>query len=93
MNILSKFGGTSLATFESLKKVKKITEDNPYRNIIIVSAPGKINEDDIKITDLLIKLSKTKDESLIEKIVEKYQKFDIGNTNFIRDEIKKKIKI
>lgn len=38
-----------------LKSIKIVNED-PERKIIIVSAPGKRSKDDIKTTDLLIRL-------------------------------------
>ncbi len=39
-----------------LKKVLTIVNEDPERKIIIVSAPGKRHNDDIKTTDLLIRL-------------------------------------
>ncbi len=49
-----KFGGTSLASAEQIKKVCEITLSDPERRIIVVSAPGKRFPDDTKVTDLLI---------------------------------------
>ncbi|MDR2266107.1 MAG: aspartate kinase [Christensenellaceae bacterium] len=51
--IVCKFGGTSMATAESITKVKNIIQSNPDRKIIVVSAPGKRFKSDSKITDLL----------------------------------------
>jgi len=51
--ITCKFGGTSLATAEQFQKIKSIVLANPKRKIVVVSAPGKKNSKDIKITDLL----------------------------------------
>ncbi|MCX6799746.1 MAG: aspartate kinase [Candidatus Falkowbacteria bacterium] len=51
--IVAKFGGTSLASTEQLQKVKKIIEANPRRKVVVVSAPGKRNPSDTKITDRL----------------------------------------
>lgn len=48
-----KFGGSSLADSAQIKKVKAIVENSSERSIVVVSAPGKRNRDDIKITDLL----------------------------------------
>lgn len=59
---VSKFGGTSLADAEKAMAVKSIILQDSDRRIIVPSAPGKRWEDDIKITDLLIK---SKDELLI----------------------------
>ena len=48
-----KFGGSSLADSSQFAKVKEIVESDSSREVVIVSAPGKINSDDNKITDLL----------------------------------------
>ena len=50
---VAKFGGSSLANGEQFKKIKNIILEDPSRSIIVVSAPGKKNKDDHKITDLL----------------------------------------
>lgn len=50
-----KFGGSSLATGNQIKKVFNIVVSDPNRKIVVVSAPGKRNFNDIKVTDLLIK--------------------------------------
>ncbi len=51
--IVCKFGGSSVADAGQIRKVKAIAESNPERKFIVVSAPGKRNDKDIKITDLL----------------------------------------
>ena len=51
---VSKFGGSSLADAAQIKKVCDIILSDPERRIIVVSAPGKRSDDDIKVTDLLI---------------------------------------
>ena len=51
---VSKFGGTSLATAKQIRKVFDIVTTDPERRLIVVSAPGKVHKEDIKITDLLI---------------------------------------
>ncbi|MCQ2387217.1 MAG: aspartate kinase [Clostridia bacterium] len=48
-----KFGGTSMANAEALKKVKNIIFSDESRKYIVVSAPGKRDKNDIKITDTL----------------------------------------
>lgn len=55
--IVCKFGGTSVANAEQIKKVANIVKSNPDRKIVAVSAPGKRFGDDIKVTDLLIDLA------------------------------------
>lgn len=53
---ISKFGGSSVADAEQIKKVIDIVNSDPSRRVIVVSAPGKRSKDDIKVTDLLITL-------------------------------------
>ena len=48
-----KFGGSSLADSSQFAKVKEIVESESSREVVIVSAPGKRNSDDNKLTDLL----------------------------------------
>lgn len=54
---VAKFGGTSLANAEQIKKVCDIVISDPDRRLVVVSAPGKRFKDDIKVTDLLITLA------------------------------------
>lgn len=49
-----KFGGTSLASAEQFRKVAAIALADADRKIVVVSAPGKRNKPDTKVTDLLI---------------------------------------
>ena len=51
--IVCKFGGTSMATKDAILNVKKIISLNPARRFVVVSAPGKRYDGDIKVTDLL----------------------------------------
>ena len=50
-----KFGGTSMANAKSIMQVKEIILSDPEADYIVVSAPGKREPSDIKVTDLLIK--------------------------------------
>lgn len=52
-NIVCKFGGTSLSSSENILKVAEIIRQNNNR-FVVVSAPGKRDKNDEKITDLLI---------------------------------------
>ncbi len=54
-----KFGGTSVASAQQIKKVAGIVRSDPSRKIVVVSAPGKRFDEDLKVTDLLIILSET----------------------------------
>ena len=60
--IVSKFGGSSVADADQIRKVKAILESDERRMVAIVSAPGKRTSDDDKITDLLYKCN-----SLVQK--------------------------
>jgi len=71
--IVSKYGGSSITRYEDVERIKKITYDDPGRKIIVVSAPGKRDEKDTKVTDLLIKLAKDKDSSLVQLIIGRYK--------------------
>ncbi len=48
-----KFGGSSMASAEQYTKVKAIVEEDDSRAVVVVSAAGKRNKEDHKITDLL----------------------------------------
>jgi aspartate kinase len=50
---VAKFGGSSLADADQFRKVQEIIESDSARRYIVPSAPGKRNNDDRKITDLL----------------------------------------
>ncbi len=49
-----KFGGSSVASGEQIRKVIEIVTADAARRLIVVSAPGKRSSDDDKVTDLLI---------------------------------------
>ena len=51
--VVCKFGGSSVADASQIRKVKAILESDERRSVIVVSAPGKRNKEDDKITDLL----------------------------------------
>ena len=49
-----KFGGSSMASSETIKKVADIIRSDSERKYVVVSAPGKRFSKDIKITDSLL---------------------------------------
>jgi aspartate kinase len=51
--IACKFGGTSVADAQQFRKVKSIVAADPRRTIVVLSAPGKRTQSEVKITDLL----------------------------------------
>ncbi|AND79873.1 aspartate kinase [Streptococcus pantholopis] len=73
-----KFGGSSLASAEQLKKVLDIIKSDEERRFVIVSAPGKRHSDDIKVTDALIRYYRayTSDQDVTERqnwIIQRYK--------------------
>lgn len=58
IKITAKFGGSSLANAERILNVKDIILADSGRRFIVVSAPGKDNLSDEKVTDMLYKIAK-----------------------------------
>ena len=50
---VTKFGGSSMADAGQLKKVRDIVLADKERRVVIVSAAGKRDKSDHKLTDLL----------------------------------------
>lgn len=57
--IAAKFGGTSCASAAQIRKVKSIVDEDPRRQVIVVSAPGKRVKTEAKVTDLLYLCAET----------------------------------
>ncbi len=55
--VVSKFGGSSVATADMLRRVASILDGDHRRRCIVVSAPGKSPSHDTKVTDMLIGLT------------------------------------
>ena len=53
MKKVVKFGGSSLASARQFKKVGDIIRADKARRYVVPSAPGKRNDKDEKVTDLL----------------------------------------
>ncbi|MBN2504995.1 MAG: aspartate kinase [Bacilli bacterium] len=93
---VAKFGGTSMATSESIKIVKDIVKSDEERKFIVCSAPGKRFSDDIKVTDLLYELA---DEIIFhhrtdsfEPVAERFREIASGlDLSFSIDELLQKI--
>ena len=72
-----KFGGSSLADAEQIRKSADIMLQDPLRRIMVVSAPGKRTPHDSKITDQLIELAQAiqggyEFTSIVERIASRY---------------------
>lgn len=90
-----KFGGSSLADEQNVEQALNIVLSDPERRAIVVSAPGKRSDDDIKITDLLIKYAgmtfKSEDTNeIVQNIFMRYQ--EIGHYFGLSDQELKVIK-
>jgi len=51
--IVAKFGGSSVADANQIRKLRAIVDGDPRRRIVVVSAPGKRHGGESKLTDLL----------------------------------------
>ncbi|WP_431798990.1 aspartate kinase [Halobacillus andaensis] len=72
-----KFGGSSVADANQLRKVSEIIKADPQRKAIVVSAPGKRHSKDTKTTDLLIALGesvqvKVKNKAIYDQVIERF---------------------
>ena len=73
-----KFGGSSLASASQFSKVGKIINADPERKFVVPSAPGKRNDKDTKVTDMLYACYALAKEdksfsSALKKIKERYE--------------------
>ncbi|HSI67430.1 MAG TPA: aspartate kinase [Planococcus sp. (in: firmicutes)] len=78
-----KFGGSSVASAAQIKKVGAIVLADPSRKIVVVSAPGKRFDGDVKVTDLLIRLSEaalSSDNAVqpLSEVMERYTEIALG---------------
>ena len=72
-----------MASAEQIRKVCSIITSDPERRVVVVSAPGKRFDSDIKVTDLLIECTerflKGEDyEEVLSKIVSRYREIADG---------------
>ena len=54
-----KFGGSSLADAPQIRKAEAIIRASAENRFVVVSAPGKRSDEDIKVTDLLYRCAAT----------------------------------
>ncbi|MFA6688897.1 MAG: aspartate kinase [Sphaerochaetaceae bacterium] len=75
--VVCKFGGSSVADADHLKKVKAILDADLRRSVVVVSAPGKRSKEDEKVTDMLYACNKLVQEGrsckeLFKKVAKRY---------------------
>ena len=76
---VSKFGGSSVADAEQIRKVIETVRSDPDRRVVVVSAPGKRHAGDVKVTDLLIRcaqriLDNREANAEVDQVIERYAK-------------------
>ena len=83
MKKVVKFGGSSLASARQFKKVGEIIRSDKSRRYVVPSAPGKRNDKDEKVTDLLYQCYDAASEGrsykkILEKIKTRYDEIIEG---------------
>lgn len=81
---VAKFGGSSLSNATQIQKVAKIIQNDPEIQFVIVSAPGKRDDKDTKVTDLLIHLF---DEKVHSGSIERAKQMVLDRYSSIADEL------
>ena len=83
MKKVVKFGGSSLASAKQFKKVGDIIRSDKSRRYVIPSAPGKRNDKDEKVTDMLYQCYEAAStggayKKILEKIKSRYEEIIDG---------------
>ena len=83
MKKVVKFGGSSLASARQFKKVGDIIRSDKSRRYVVPSAPGKRNDKDEKVTDLLYQCYDAAStgasyKKILEKIKNRYEEIIDG---------------
>lgn len=74
---VAKFGGSSLANADCIKRAAAIAESDGSRRYIVVSAPGKMSGNEEKVTDMLISAYNEKGgerEKILYRVIERFEK-------------------
>ncbi|MEK7625826.1 MAG: hypothetical protein AAB423_00515 [Patescibacteria group bacterium] len=92
--VVSKYGGTSMAQPEV---VASVVESDPRQKVIVVSAPGKLQGDDTKVTDLLIGYAdkvygnkedpKEERDEIVERFVSAYSSLGERDISVLKDDL------
>lgn len=70
-----KFGGTSMANAQAISRVADIVNSDKRAKYIVVSAPGKREKSDEKVTDLLLECIEERDKvGLCDKVLARVEK-------------------
>ncbi len=80
--IVCKFGGTTTTSQSALHNIQKLVKDD-QRTVLVFSAIGKTENDDNKLTDLLIEYTIKKEKTILIKIYNKLKYLcDLTNVKF-----------
>lgn len=87
-----KFGGSSLCSAECFKRAAWIVKNDDSCRFVVVSAPGKRNKDDEKITDLLKRYAESDDRtarSELKRVVKRFKNIadELGLGRAIIDDV------
>ncbi|MBI5398566.1 aspartate kinase [Candidatus Woesearchaeota archaeon] len=99
--IVCKFGGSSIISKADVERIRKISDDDSARKILVVSAPGKRNNNDKKVTDLLIALAEDtraciddlETRTRANEIITRYQALTSKTLAYIEEELQQRIKL
>lgn len=74
---VAKFGGSSLACADNIIRAAEIVLSDEDRRYIVVSAPGKWNEHDEKLTDMLYHAYIEKSEAWTKKAIKRLEELSV----------------
>ncbi len=83
MKKVVKFGGSSLASADQIIKAVHIIKEDPTRKFIVLSAPGKRDNSDTKVTDMLYECYKLASEE--KEFLPLFNKIKARYTSIIND--------
>lgn len=93
---VAKFGGSSVSSAAAIEKVGEIVKNSSNLKAVIVSAPGKRFEKDVKVTDMLIELHSKYLKNMdvtpyVNKILNRYASIleDLGMSKDLVDSFQK----
>jgi len=78
--IVAKFGGSSVADAQQIRKTKAIASADAARRFVVVSGPGKRSKEDEKVTDLLYLF---KDQAAAGQTYEAERTFTVIKARFL----------
>jgi len=90
--IVCKFGGSSITCKEDVERISKIVSDDSRRKIIVMSAFGKKNETDDKVTDMLIELARSRNPEIVDAVIERHKEVSDKGVDELNKELREAVK-